>query len=405
MSGEESFLRRARLVQYRGIDSDGNAALGSVERLENTYSNSTGNLRKFRAAAGKIRYGVAGGTGTRATILFIGDSKTMGAGADGSSGNTAGAEPISKPAFFSTILTAQGLPNTRNATFGWRGLADFTALNAYDTRFVTDSNMFSSGTNPATLGGYAWRLGSTTIQQWSPTGNVDTVDVLTRQSTSNADGIMGVKVDAGAEILQIDCGAAGGDLIVKTTAALGSLGTHAFKYYRKSGNFAYVLGLRAYNAASGNGFEIINAGAYGSTSALHVGGTWTADKVIPFLNNLVLTIIQLGTNDPDNSVPVSTTIANVQTLVIAAKNAGSDVIIEFPTYGPDGQYGTNAQREQMRQGYINLGNLYGCVVVDHATRFISWADANGLGLTGASVHETAAGYADEALFLSRVLLS
>lgn len=404
MSGEESFLQQGRLALYRGIDANGNAALGPVERVENTYSNSVRNLRKFRAACGKIRYGVAGGTKYASTILFIGDSKTMGAGADGSAGNTAGAEPYSKPSSFATILTANGLPNTRNGTFGFRGLTTAAFLAAYDTRFVTTTDMAQSGVLPS-LGGYYWRIGSTTVQQFTPTGNVDTVDIFTRQSLGQGDGTMGVKVDSGAELVSINCDGAS-NAIIKTTVALGSLGTHAIQFYRKSGGFCFVIGLRAYNAASGNGFEIINAGAYGSTSSFHTDpNTWSEVNVIPTLNNLSLVCIQLGTNDPDNSVAVTTTIANVQAIVTAAKSAGADVIIEFPTYGPDGQYGTSAQREQMRQGFISLAAANACMMVDHATRFISWADANALGMVGSSVHETAAGYADEAQFLSRIVLA
>lgn len=360
-------------------------------------------MRKFRAAAGKIKYGVAGGSATRATICFIGDSKTMGAGADGSAGNTAAAEPISKPSFFGTLLTAAGLPNTRNATFGFRGLADAATLAAYDTRFVVDTNMAVSGVLPS-LGGYYWRIGSTTVQQFTPTGGVDTVDVFTRQSVVNGDGVMGVKVDAGAEIVAIDCGA-GNDAIIKTTVALGSLGTHAIKFYRKSGGFCFVVGLRAYNAASGNGFEIINAGAYGSESSFHVDpNTWSAARVLPLLNNLVLTVIQLGTNDLGNGTSVTSTLANLQTLITAAKNAGSDVVLEYPTYGPDGQFGTVGAREQLRQGVFALGQANNAPVIDHATRFISYVDSNALGLMGASVHETAAGYADEASYLATSLL-
>lgn len=367
----------------------------------NIYGLNSNYLKKFRAAAGKVRAGIAGGTAYRAPILFIGDSKTMGAGADGSAGNTAGAEPISKPTFLQTLLTANGLTATRNSCFGFRGTVSPAAMTLYDTRLVFGASLALSGVL-ASLGGYYFRLsnlaGSGGTLAFTPTGNVDTGEIYTRQSSG--DGIMDVNVGAGA-IATID--ANGADAIIKTPLALGAAGAKTINMQRTSGNFSYVIGVRAW-LSTASGFDIVNAGAYGTDSSFHADTStaWTAIKVIPQLAP-VLTFIQLGTNDLNAGTAVSTTLANITALVTAAQAAGSDVILENPTYGPDGSFGTGVQREALRLGLIALGALKGCMVVDHASRMGTYADALSNGFMGASVHEVAAGYADEARFLASAL--
>lgn len=356
-------------------------------------------LKKFRSAVGKVRAGVAGGAVYRGAILCIGDSKTMGAGADGSAGNTAGAEPLSKPSQVATILNAAGIPIVRNSSFGFRGTVSPAALTAYDGRNVFDPALGLTTAVP-TLGGYAFTMGGLTLQQFTPTGSVDTAEIFTRQSSG--DGTLGVDVDAGANVVTV--AATGVDAIIKTAVPTGALGAHVLKWHRNSGSFIYVLGIRAWNSTT-SGFDLINAGAYGSTSSFHVTGAWSAINVIPLITNLALTFIQLGTNDPTSSIPTATTLANIRALAVAAKAAGSDVVLECPTYGPDGQGGTDYQREQLRLGIFQIGQDLGCAVADHATRFVSYADAFANGFMGVSLHETGAGYADEAQFLANLILN
>lgn len=394
---------RSNQMDFRGMEILADAftsPVANTDRVENVYGETTSNLQKFRSAAGKVRAGVAGGAAYRSTIVFIGDSKTMGAGADGSAGNTAGAEPISKPSFFATLLAANGLPVSRNTSFGYRGTASPAALTAYDGKNTFDASLGLTTTTPS-LGGYAFTMGGLLPQTFTPTGNTDKFAIYTRRSLSVGDGILGVDVDASANVTTINCGIT--DDSVQRTLVSTTLGAHAYKWHRNSGNFIYVIGAHAYDSTA-SGFDLINAGAYGSQSSFHVGTNFTADKVLPVIPNLSLVFIQLGTNDLNASVPVTTTLANLQTLITAAKAAGADVVLEYPTYGPDGQFGTTVTREQLRQGMIDLGTLNNIIVVDHATRFISYAQAFANGLMGSSVHEVAAGYADEAAFLANTIL-
>lgn len=374
----------------------------ALEPIENAHGATTSYLRKTRAAIGKIRTGIAGGTAYRGTIVFIGDSKTMGAGADGSAGNTAGAEPLSKPSNLSTILTANGLTSLRNSCFGYRGTVSPAALTAYDPRIVFDPALALSGV-AGTLGGFYFRMSGLVTQSFAPTGNVDTVDIYTRQSPG--DGTMTVKANSGSTLATIVCD--GANAIVKTTITLGASASYTIQFQRSAGNFCFVLGLRAYLSTS-SGFDVINAGAYGTESGFHsdTSTPWTAINMLAQLPNPALCCIQLGTNDMGNgATPMSTTLLNIQALANAAHAAGFDVILENPTFGPNGAGGTNTQRAALQQGLLAIALAQNCMMVDNAARFISYADAFSLGMMGSSLHETGSGYADEAQFLARVLLN
>lgn len=385
----------SRIQQYN-IVRDGNGQPGVVPAF---YSNF---LKRFRRDQGRVRTGMQGGSAYRAIILEVGDSKTMGAGADGSAGNTAGAEPLSRPSHFCAHMTAKGLNNNRNTCFGYRGTGSPAAMTAYDPRIVFDPALAHSGIL-ASLGGYYFRLSGLVTQAFTSTGTVDRGELYTRQSSG--DGTMTVAATASGATVLATVDANGADAIVKTPFSFLSLAQHTMNMQRISGGFVYPIGFRLWNNAL-SGFDVINAGAYGTDSGFHADTStaWTAIKMIPVLTNLSLVKIQLGSNDLGNGVPLATTLANIQALVTAAKSVGADVALLYPTYGPDDQFGTPAQREALRLGYAAIAARNGCVFIDHASRFGTYADAFANGFMGTSIHEIGAGYADEALFEASTLL-
>ena len=128
----------------------------------------------------------------------------------------------------------------------------------------------------------------------------------------------------------------------------------------------------------------------------------TANALATLVPDLV--VIQLGTNDLNTGVSVATYTANMQDIITKAQAAGADVVLEVATNANAGGYGSDSEREAYRQALIALGTFNGCMVVDHAARFGTWAQANALGLMRDSPHETEAGYADQAQALVNALV-
>jgi len=379
--------------------SDGVTPGGKVSSSSSStvYFKTPANLRKWQSAIAKLRAGVY-----RPRVVFIGDSKTVGSGAGTSSGNTwtDGAEPRSKIASFCTQLAARGVPTNRNAWFASSGLASPAAKIAYDARL----SGFSGWTGSAqTLGGVSWASGNTTPATFAPSGSIDRIEVYHRLRT--ADGQGSVTIDANASVLAtMNVGWGGAESVGKATANV-TLGVHTVNAQRTGGSFFILFGMLTYDSTT-PAVDVISAGAFGTTSAYHASTNPSPVNASNALATVLpdLTIIQLGSNDLSTSVPVATYYANIQDIITKAKATGSDVVLEVATFGSAGGYGTDVTREEYRQAIISLGALNNCMVVDHAARFGSWTLANSLGLMKDAIHETEAGYADEASALVDALL-
>jgi len=363
------------------------------------YFRKPANLRRWQAALAKQRAGTY-----RPRVAFIGDSKDYGYGAGTSSGNTwsDGAEPRSKIAHVVRLLNASGIPASRQSTFGTGGSATVAIKQAYDARL---SEMSAWGGGPISFGGPMWQLSSTAAGgqrgTFTPEGSVDSFDVFWRISAGLAP--IKVTIDGTATVVDtlVTAGAAG---FGKKTISAGSLGAHTINLYRDVAPAPHLIGIIARNSTV-PAIDILNGGVPGVTALFHTStnGTWaTANALATLACDLV--IIQLGSNDLNTGVSVETYTANMQDIVTKAKVAGADVVLEVPTFGNAGGYGTDAQREIFRQALIGLGATNGCIVVDHAARFGTWAQANALGLMKDAIHETEPGYADEALALVSALV-
>lgn len=362
----------------------------------NIYNRSSANLRKWQRAIARV----LAKTG-RGRVVFVGDSKDAGAGAGTSNTGTqyyiTGASPKSKPDMFATLLAARNIPASRQSWFGSKVLANTALISAYDSRLAFGAS-WSGGAQ--SLGGVGLASGGTDSAVFTPPVAVDTVETLTQLHAGA--GTLTVTAGASATVLATISGGSGGEGFTKTVVPLGSLVAQAINVQRTAGGFATLFGEVAYDSTN-PAIDVINAGAIGTTSAYHIttAGVWAAANTFAtLLPDLV--IIQLGSNDLNTGVDVAVYTANIQNIITAAKAAGADVVLEIATYGNG--YGTAITQEAFRQAVVALGYLNGCVVIDHAARFISYAAANALGLMKDAIHETDVGYADEALALVQALV-
>lgn len=361
------------------------------------YFRKPANLRRWQAALAKLRAGIY-----RPRIVFIGDSKTTGTGAGTSSGNswTDGAEPRSKIAHVVKLLNARGIPANRNAWFASSGLPSPAAKIAYDPRL---SN-FSGWTGSAqTLGGVCFATNGTTPATFTPSGDVDTLETYFR--LRSADGQGSITADASPTVLAtMNVAYGGAETLGKVTVNV-TKGPHSFNAQRTGGGFFVFAGMLAYDSTL-PAVDVINGGAFGTTSAYHAS---TNPSPVNAANALSvvrpdLVVIQLGSNDLNTSVSAASYAANIQDIITKAKAAGADVVLEVATFGNTGGYGTDVEREAYRQALIALGAANGCMVADHAARFVSFANANGLSLMRDGIHETEPGYSDEAMALIGALI-
>ncbi|WP_199085481.1 SGNH/GDSL hydrolase family protein [Bosea sp. ASV33] len=390
MAGEIELLPTRDLTYRLGHDVDGFAARSPVD----VYFRKPGNLRKWQAALAKVRAGLG-----RARVVFIGDSKTVGNGAGTSSANTwsTAAEPRSKIAHVVRQLNAAGIPANRQAWFGTNAFASPAIKIAYDPRLSGLANW--TGGN-ATLGGNFFATNLTNSLTFTPEGQCDTLETYYKQRSG--DGTFTINADGGATLATLS-GNSPTDGYLKNTVTVAK-GAHAFNIQRTGGSFVSIGGMLTYDSAV-PAIDVINGGAFGTVSSFHTSGngSWAAANVLlVILPDLV--IIQLGSNDLNTNVDVATYTANILDIITKAKAAGADVVLEIATFANVGGYGTDEQREAYRQALIRLGSTYGCVVVDHAARFVSFSNANAIGLMRDAIHETEPGYADEAQALVSALL-
>ena len=375
-----------------GID----LALAVPQIAPPVYYRTPANLRRWQAAVGKVRAGLG-----RARIVCIGDSKTMGAGAGTDSSNTytTNAEPRSKTAHLARQLIAAGIPANRNAWFASSGLASPAIKTAYDPRLTIGAG-WSGG--PQTLGGVSWATNGTTSISFAAAGNTDTLESFFR--LRSADGQGSITVDASPTVLTTLNVSPPSEQPGKATAT-ATLGAHTWNVQRTGGGFLNFVGMLAYDSTT-PAVDVINGGAFGTVSAYHASTNASTINASAMLSVILpdLVIIQLGSNDLNTGVDVATYTANILSIIAAAKAVGADVVLEVATFGNSGGYGTDAQREAFRQALIGLGASQGCIVVDHAARFVNFANANALGLMRDAIHETEPGYADEAQALASALL-
>ncbi|HYM11556.1 MAG TPA: arylesterase [Bryobacterales bacterium] len=145
-------------------------------------------------------------------------------------------------------------------------------------------------------------------------------------------------------------------------------------------------------AAKGHSYRVINAGVSGDTTG---GGLARVDAVLALQPRIV--ILELGANDGLRGLPVETTRANLEQIIVALRRGGAKVVLAGmtlpPNYGPD-------YIHSFERVFVDLASKYGLphipfLLADVATR----RDR----MQGDGLHPNAAGQRVVAANVMRVL--
>ncbi len=346
-------------------------------------------MRLWVTARAKLR-----ADGTPARSAWVGDSKTAGAGAGTGGLLMDGALAKSRPSRAGALLANAGIPVVADAFFGTKGLGSIAAVIAYDPRL---SGLSGWGGGVVVLGGSTLQTGNTNPLNFQPSKSVDRVSVLHRRQSGGAT----FTVAKGAESFSVDSNSAANDLL-RTEITFATKSNSPIIITRTGGGSMEIAGLVAWDSAA-PGVEISNFGVYGTVSSFH---TVSTNPYSP-LNALAyyaphLTIINLGTNDLAQSVPLETYIANIRALVNAAKTTSS-VILCWPAIGVNATFGDDATRAQWRATLRSLAIELGCGFVDEDKLLGGRIASQAAGAFADTIHERAWAYDVQADTLSAVI--
>jgi lysophospholipase L1-like esterase len=340
-----------------------------------SYGIDPANFRKWRIALGKVR--AAAGD---AKVICIGDSTTLGTGAD--------TFAHGYPSILARLLDA--VPGFAFANGGTGGVGPF------DPAVTLDPDWTRSGDLGIGWGSFQNFVGaSTDTITYAPLHVVNTFVIYYAKQPGH--GQFTYAVDAGSPTT-VDANAA--QAIGVETVSAGSPGTHALTISKLSGGGNAVLHVEAYDDTVPH-VRVGNPG---------IGSTKTADWAqSPYLFSSLpmfdavqpdLTIIALGTNDAGNSVANDVYQANMQTLITKAKLSG-DVLLCSMAPSRDAPY------TDFEPGYVtvmkNLAVSNDCGFIDIFGRWTSYAVSNPLGYYSDAIHPSGGGYSDIAQAVFGVL--
>lgn len=374
-----------------GLSAPALARLGApVPAVE---SASAANLLAWATARGKLRSGMA----DVARIAFVGDSKTVGAGAGSGTQATIGAFARSRPARVAALLAVAGLPVRTDAFFGTAGLGTMPDVLAYDPR----RSGFTGWTGGvASLGGGAMSTGNGNPGSFQPGGPVDRCSVFFRNGSDRPV----FTVAKGAETVTVTpSGAVNTFVRQEVSFAARDAGPIVITRTGTASNLHFV-GLVAWDNAR-PGVEIANFGVYGVTSAYQADMGSPGAPVAALASYAPhLTIINLGTNDVAQGVMQATWLANLRTIIGQARASGS-VILCWPAIGgaaPVG--GADAVRAHWRNGARALAQETGCLFIDEEALLGGRAAAQASGALPDGLHEAAWAYDIQAGAIARAIL-
>jgi hypothetical protein len=196
----------------------------------------------------------------------------------------------------------------------------------------------------------------------------------------------------------------------KTTLTVAAGSSHVLSIV-KSLNTVFIYGVNAYLSTK-KSIHIWNAGlcsskAYATGSDVGWGDTGAAKSVdgIKFIDP-DLTIIQLGINDAQLS-PYSTTAeweASIRAIIAAAKETGDVILVSVIPSDPSLNAGATVAREQgYRDRALIIAQETGSTYFDLFGRFGSWTAAQAQGFISDQLHLTAAGGADVADAMRKII--
>lgn len=366
-----------------------------VSQLQGGTSFTPVQLPHWRAAVAVVKACAAGSAYTGVTcssylnprVLFAGDSTIFGGSSAG------GLTTPNITDWLATFLTASGIPSNDNSFCG-SSAAGLGSRLTYDTRFTNSG--WIQDTSILTLGGFAFEAtASGNTLTYKPNASTNAFRIF--YSTFPGIGSYTATVTGGSPVTINGNAAQSMTSILATTTTPSASNT--LTLVNSASSTVFMECVEAYNNTVNN-VDIINAGYWGSesTSLTPSGSPWGPIPAVSVIAP-VLTIVEQGINDWDGSVPVATTIANIQAFIAAAQAAGSDVLLVTGT--PNA---TNTALQAQQIAAMNqLAQTDKIPIVDINSRWVSYAASSPLGMYIDTIHPNSVGYADQARAIANVL--
>lgn len=350
------------------------------------------NLLAWATARGKLRAGAA----DSARIAFVGDSKTMGAGAGTGARTTDGAFARSRPARLAALLAGDNLP-ARLGFAGFNGTLSPADRTAYDPR-LTFGTGWSGSTNSLGGGMFGGAAGSGELR-FQPTSAVDRFSLIYRGGADRPT----FSIAKGSETINVVPSGAT-MTYVRHEAVFATKDAQPIIITRTGGNNALtIIGGVAWDSGT-PAVEVMNFGVYGVVSAW-----WTdASTALTPLSALGayaphLTVVNLGTNDLAQNVPMTTWLTNLRVIIAMAKVTGS-VLLTWPAIAGVGtSYGSDAVRAPWIAALRSLAAELGCLFVNEEALLGGRAAAQAAGAMPDGVHEAAWAYDVQASAIARAI--
>lgn len=341
------------------------------------------NTNRWRAARGNVQAGVKNGR-----ILCIGNSITGGFDSTGVATTNQAAKAY--PTLLANILTARGLNSSWQHWIGGQNIANF---NFEDNRIV-----MGSWTNQGlgTFGGNALGLSLTgqTLMSFTPTTQVDTVEVLALRNNTNV--AITIAVDGGATLFTYNPFASG-TLSIGTSGVhtLGSLGAHAIQANISFATYSVLSGMIAWNSAVTE-MQVLRAGWQGAVASSFNTTPWLFTDGVKIVA-ADLHLIANTRNDVTNGTAISAYKASYQTLINACLISGDVILIIEPMGNlTPGAYGSYVQ------AVYDLASTNGLPVIDFTNLWDVYANTSAWYADG--IHPNGFGYAEMAQPLAQSLM-
>lgn len=380
ISGGADYTEQEALVSLSSGPSG--FAVGGLT-TKGVFNLQRSNIGKWRAARGKVQAGIQNGR-----ILCIGNSLT--GGFDSTGVTTTNQAAKAYPTHLAQILTAKGL----NASWqSWCGGQNITDFNFQDNRIVMGS-WVNAGLG--TFGANALQLNAAaTLMSFTPTTQVDTVEVLALRS--NAAVRITVAVDGGATLFTMNPNSIGSGAIANSGAiALGSLASHAIQCNVSASQAAFLDGMIAYNSAVKE-VSVLRAGWQGATAASFNTSPWFyLDGVKVVAPDL--TLIAVTRNDPTSATDINAFKASYQNIITAALISGDVMLVIEPL----GNISPTVYAPYV-QAIYDLAGANGLAVIDFSSLWDAYASITGWYADG--IHPNGFAYAEMARSIAEILMS
>jgi lysophospholipase L1-like esterase len=352
------------------------------------FHNFTGsNLSNWATA----RAAVLAGT-RNAKILPFGDSTDAGFGSNAGVADGTHGWP-------SKLVPLLGVTASNSSWYGDYNQA--AILTTFDPRLALGSWAAYTPVEPFSFGGHLLTASASAgALSFTPTNSVDTFELT--YATFIGAGSFSYQIDGGAPTTVSTNVATS----VTTIPIPTTLGAHTLNILWVSGS-VFISGARAYNSAAKQ-VSVINSGISGATSTqLADVGTfpWHVGNEISTLAP-DLTIIEGGViNNWVTGISRATTIANLQTMITAAKRAGAgDVILRTPNPSQAAAFVPYATQQGYVDDMIALAITNNIPCIDVWRLFGgTWEAANASGYNSDTAHPNGAGYAAIAGYIAQGL--